>query len=70
VPNFRNNLAVNLKMRRGSLTQDAFARKLGIDQASVNRIEQGEQNITIDTLQLLCERLKCRAADLLDAAER
>lgn len=44
-----------------------FARKLGIDQASVNRIELGEQNITIDTLQLICTRLKCTAGELLDS---
>jgi len=36
-----------------------------MDQASVNRIEQGLQNITIDTLEKLCTRLKCSANDLL-----
>ncbi|WP_428408657.1 helix-turn-helix domain-containing protein [Hyphococcus sp.] len=66
VPNFRKNLALNIRARRGKLTQKQFARKLGIDQASVNRIELGEQNVTIDTLQLICDRLKCDAGDLLD----
>lgn len=66
VPNFRKNLAQNIRARRGKLTQKQFARKLGIDQASVNRIELGYQNITIDTLQLICDRLKCAAGDLLD----
>ncbi|NHK27162.1 helix-turn-helix transcriptional regulator [Parvularcula flava] len=67
MPNFRNNLAKNIRSRRGNLTQKEFSRKLGIDQASVNRIEIGEQNITIDTLQLICDRLKCNAGDLLDS---
>lgn len=63
----RKNLARNLRACRGELTQKEFARKLGIDQASVNRIELGEQNITIDTLQIICTRLKCAAGDLLDS---
>lgn len=64
--NFRKNLAKNLRALRGAATQTAFARKLGIDQASVNRIELGEQNVTVDTLQRICDRLKCAASDLLD----
>ncbi len=55
-----------MRARRGALTQKAFARKVGVDQASVNRIELGEQNVTIDTLQTICDRLKCTAGDLLD----
>jgi len=66
VPNFRKNLAKNIRERRGELTQMSFARKIGVDQASVNRIELGEQNVTIDTLQQICDRLKCSASDLLD----
>ncbi|PQA87195.1 helix-turn-helix domain-containing protein [Hyphococcus luteus] len=63
---FRENLAENIRKRRGNLTQEAFAKRIGIDQSSVNRIEQGEQNVTIDTLELLCKRLKCKAGELLD----
>jgi len=62
----RKALGIKLRARRGELTQKEFARKLGIDQASVNRIELGEQNVTIDTLQLICDRLKCDAGELLD----
>lgn len=62
----RKNLAKHLRARRSELTQKQFARKLGIDQASINRIELGEQNVPIDTLQLICDRLKCVAGDLLD----
>jgi len=63
---FRKALGIKLRARRGELTQKVFARKIGIDQASMNRIELGEQNVTIDTLQLICDRLKCDAGDLLD----
>lgn len=64
--NLKDNLGRNLRARHGELTQKEFARKLGIEQASVNRIELSEQNITIDTLQLICNSLKCAAGDLLD----
>ncbi|MGE4035950.1 MAG: helix-turn-helix domain-containing protein [Parvularculaceae bacterium] len=63
---FRRYLARNLRDRRGSRTQESFARKLNIDQASVHRIEIAEQNVTIDMLQKICIALKCNAADLLD----
>lgn len=63
---FKENLAKNIRKLRGSATQIAFAKKIGVDQGTLNRIEQGQQNITLDTLQKICLRLKCRAADLLD----
>ncbi|WP_428408658.1 helix-turn-helix domain-containing protein [Hyphococcus sp.] len=67
VANLRENLARNLRARRGKKTQAAFARRIGLHQSSVNRIETERQNVTIDTLQALCDRLRCCASDLLDA---
>ena len=52
--------------RKRMMTQSAFARKVDVDQATINRIEQGLQNVTIDTLERLCRKLKCSAGDLLD----
>ena len=51
------------------MTQEAFARRVGLHQSSVNRIEQGVQNVTIDTLQVLCDRLRCTAGELLDESQ-
>lgn len=68
VVNLREKLAESLRARRGKMTQQAFARRVGLHQSSVNRIEQGLQNVTIDTLQVLCERLRCRASELLDGS--
>lgn len=62
----RKALGIKLRARPGELTQKEFARIIGINQASMNRIELGEQDVTIDTLQLICDRLKCHAGDLLD----
>ncbi len=63
---YRKKLAAYLRTRRGKQTQQAFADRLGISQSTLNRIEQGEQNVTIDTLELLCKRLKCRIGDLVE----
>jgi len=64
--NIRKQLANNIRSMRGEQTQSAYAGKIGIDQGSLNRIEQGQQNVTIDTLQKICERLKCTPSDLLE----
>lgn len=66
VNKFRKTLADNIRTLRGEMTQTAFARKVDVDQATINRIEQGLQNVTIDTLERLCKKLKCSAGDLLD----
>jgi transcriptional regulator with XRE-family HTH domain len=52
------NLAKVIRALRGDQTQRAFARKLGIDQAALNRIEQGKENITLKTIQKLCNSLR------------
>jgi transcriptional regulator with XRE-family HTH domain len=36
-----------------------FGRKIGISASSLQRIETGQQNVTIDTLERLVTRLKC-----------
>ena len=46
------------------LSQDECARKLGISKSSLNRIEIGQQNVSLRLLERLCARLKCDVADL------
>lgn len=48
-----------LRQRRGDLTLPAFARKLGVSSSSLHRMEMGEQNVTLKTLDVLLKRLKC-----------
>lgn len=64
--NFKTKLAANIRALRGDKTQTDFAKKLAITQSSLNRIEQGVQNVTLDTLQKICTRLKCKPSDLLE----
>ena len=59
-----DNLARNIRTLRGAKTQDAFARKLGISQATLARLESGAQNTTIKTLQQICKALRCDIGEL------
>lgn len=57
-------LARGLALTRGEESQNQFARRLGISNASLNRIENQTQNVSLKTLEILCRRLKCDVADL------
>ncbi len=65
--NYSKQLAKNLKRLRAEkeLTQIEFARKIGISQASLNRLEQGIQNVSLKTIELICFRLKINPDKLL-----
>ena len=58
-----------LRQKRGELTLSVYARKLGISSSSLHRIEMGEQNVTLDTLEQLLKRLKCRVSDVFEDQE-
>ncbi len=63
----RTRLAKELRRRRGDVPQIVFAKRLGISKSSYNRMERGEQNISLDTVERICARLRCRVGDLLDS---
>mgnify|MGYP001338040263 CR=1 FL=1 len=63
--NLTKQLAKNLKRLRASQTQVEFAKKLGISKSSLNRLEIGEQNISIKTIERICDRLKIPVEKLL-----
>ena len=57
-------LAAYLRKQRGDLTFQQFARKTGISDSTLHRLELAEQNITLNTLENLCDRLKCPIAEI------
>ena len=57
-------LAQKLQALRGDTPQLQYAKKLGISNSSLNRMELGEQNVTLETLEILCRKLDCDVADL------
>jgi transcriptional regulator with XRE-family HTH domain len=59
-----DKLANNLRSRRGDLTQEQFARKLGISRPTLTRLENGAQNTTIKTLDQIAKSLKVDVGDL------
>ena len=57
-------LGAFLRKKRGDLTYQQFSRKLGLSDSTLHRMELGEQNVTLKTLEQICDRLKCTVADL------
>jgi transcriptional regulator with XRE-family HTH domain len=60
----RKQLAEFLKRKRGDQTFQQFARKLGLSDSTLQRIEMMEQNVTIDTIQHIVDRLRCKVSDI------
>lgn len=59
-----SKLANNIRVRRGEQRQRAFAATLGISQSTLNKIENNNGNVTLDTLNTICKHLKCDIGDL------
>ena len=53
-----------LRMRRGVQTYARFAGKIGISDSSLQRLEMGEQNVTLATLEHIVNRMKCKISDI------
>ena len=49
---------------RGETPQHVFAGKVRISKSSLNRIELGDQNVSLKTLERICAKLKCDVCDL------
>ena len=58
-----------LRRKRGAKTYAQFARKIGLSASSLQRMELGEQNVTVTTLEFLLKRFKCRITDIFDSEE-
>jgi DNA-binding Xre family transcriptional regulator len=57
-------LGAFLRKKRGDLTYLQFSRKMGISDSTLHRLELGEQNVTLRTLEQICDRLKCGVSDV------
>jgi len=68
--NLSKRLAKRLLELRGETPQYLFARRLGISKSSLNRMELGDQNVALKTLERLCTQLKCDVADLFPKEPR
>lgn len=64
---FAKCLSRNLRYirERSNLTQVQFARKLGIQQGNLSRLESANQNISLHVMEQICRRLKMTPNELL-----
>ena len=60
----QKQLGKYLRKRRGNMSYPAFARKMRISSSSLHRMEMGEQNVTLKTLEYLLKKLKCTVSDV------
>jgi DNA-binding Xre family transcriptional regulator len=57
-------LGAFLRKKRGNLTYQQFSRKLGISDSTLQRLEMGEQNVTLKTLEYISDRFHCKISEL------
>ena len=57
-------LGAFLRKKRGDLTYAQFARKMGISDSTLHRLEMAEQNVTLKTIEQITQRLKCSVSDI------
>lgn len=57
-------LAAFLRKTRGELTFAQFEKRMGISSSTLHRIELCDQNVTLDMLETITDRLKISIADI------
>jgi transcriptional regulator with XRE-family HTH domain len=60
----RKQLGAYLRERRGVKTLRDFGREAGLSSSTLQRLELGEQNITVDTLENVLRKLKVSINDV------
>ncbi len=63
----RQRLAKFIRDKRGGTPQREFARKIGLAQSTIMRIENLDQNVTLETLEQLCNVFHADVPDLFPA---
>jgi transcriptional regulator with XRE-family HTH domain len=56
----------DVRLARG-VTQTELARRMGISQSSVCRLERPSRNVSVRMLRLVADALDCEVGELLDA---
>ncbi len=46
-----------LRLRNTNLSQEEFAKKIGLERTYMSRVESGKKNITLETLDVICKGL-------------
>lgn len=56
----------DLRIDRLKMSQNEFARFLNVDRTYLSRVELGKQNITIDTLEMFCNKLNISFSEFFE----
>lgn len=65
----RFGLAVRAQRGRLNVSQEELAMRIGADQAYVSRIEAGQMNVTLETVEQIAVALQVYASELLELPE-
>lgn len=65
----KQQLGNYLRKARGEMTFKDFARKTGISNSSLQRLERGEQNLTLGSLETLLRKLNVGLTDVFPSSE-
>ncbi|MCZ8062791.1 helix-turn-helix transcriptional regulator [Silanimonas sp.] len=68
----QRRVGASIRRRRESLgmSQEAFAAHIGMHRTYYSAIERGEKNISLSTIQRLCEALGAKAWEIFKEAEQ
>lgn len=55
-----------LRLTKTNLSQNDFAKRIGVDRTYLSRIESGKQNITLDTIVTICSYLGVSLSDFFE----
>ena len=61
----RFGIAVSKKRKAADISQEELALRINADQAYVSRVESGEMNVTLETLQQFADALKIDPRELV-----
>ena len=62
---YRRRLSRKLKQLKGRQSQAVFARRIGIQQSSLNRILHSKQPLNLDMLETICVHLGVDISELM-----
>lgn len=56
----------NLRIELLNISQEDFAKKINLDRTYMSKIEAGKQNLTLETLNKICDGLGITMKELFD----
>ena len=60
------NRIKELRINKLKITQEEFAKVLGVDRTYLSRVESGKQNLTLNTLIDICSKLEVSLSEFFD----